>query len=199
MSLSLIKQRIRSYFEKRKLIKKASRNNSIVWRPLKITNQQNIDIGKFVKIYENSRIECYKIFKKQVLSPKLIINNNVIINNNFTALIADECCIGENTIIAHNVSIISENHGIDLMSNIPFHEQELSTSPIKIGKNCWIGCNVSLLPGASLGDNCIVGAGAVVNKSFPSNTMIAGVPAKTIKRFDYITGTWVCINDGEKE
>ena len=199
MPLTILKKRIRAYFEKHNLMKKSSKNDSIVLKPLKISNQQYIVIGKSVKIYENARIECYGTFKEQALNPKLIINNNVIINNNFTALIADECSIGENTIIAHNVSIINENHGIDLAIGVPFHEQVLTTRPITIGKNCWIGCNVVLIPGASLGDNCVVGAGAVVNKTFPSNTMIAGVPAKIIKRYDPNTGTWANYSDGAKK
>ena len=52
--------------------------------------------------------------------------------------------------------------------------------PIIIGKNCWIGTNVVILPGVELGDNVIVGAGAVVTKSFLSNCVLAGVPAKLI-------------------
>ena len=197
--LRSIKKKITAALETHKLRNRIIKNNGLMVKPLKITGQQYIHIGRFVKFYENARIECYGTFKEQALNPKLIINNNVIINNNFTALIADECSIGENTIIAHNVSIINENHGIDLAIGVPFHEQVLTTRPITIGKNCWIGCNVVLIPGASLGDNCVVGAGAVVNKTFPSNTMIAGVPAKIIKRYDPNAGTWVNYSDGAKK
>ena len=193
--LRLIKKKITATLETHKLRNRIIKNNGLMVKPLKITGQQYIHIGRFVKIYENARIECYGMFKEQVLNPKLVINNGVIINNNFTALIADECSIGENTIIAHNVSIINENHGTDLTIGAPFHEQDLVTKPIRIGKNCWIGCNAVLISGASLGDNCIVGAGSVVNKSFPSNTMIAGVPARIIKEFDHNTGTWVNYSD----
>jgi len=51
-----------------------------------------------------------------------------------------------------------------------------------IGKRCWIGANATILPGVKLGDGVIVAAGSVVNKSFPSGSVIAGVPAKLIKR-----------------
>jgi maltose O-acetyltransferase len=53
--------------------------------------------------------------------------------------------------------------------------------PITIGNNVWISANATICPGITLGDNVVVGAGAVVNKSFPSNVVIAGVPAKIIR------------------
>ena len=55
---------------------------------------------------------------------------------------------------------------------------------VKIGKNCWIGNSVTILPGVELGDNVTVGANSVVTKSFPSNCVIGGCPAKIIKQFN---------------
>ncbi len=83
--------------------------------------------------------------------------------------------IGDDTIFAPGVKIISANH--DLLDFTVWIKEK----PIEIGKNCWIGANVSILPGVQLGDNVIVAAGAVVTKSFPSNCVIAGVPCKIIK------------------
>ena len=57
-------------------------------------------------------------------------------------------------------------------------------APIIIGNNCFIGVNVILLPGVRIGDNCIIGAGSVVKSDFPSNSVIAGVPAKVISSLD---------------
>jgi acetyltransferase-like isoleucine patch superfamily enzyme len=86
--------------------------------------------------------------------------------------------IGDNTIFGPSVKIISSNHDPkDLSRNI-------KTSPIIIGKNCWIGTNAVILPGVKLGDNVIVGAGSVVTKSFPANSTIVGVPAKQILNSD---------------
>jgi acetyltransferase-like isoleucine patch superfamily enzyme len=82
--------------------------------------------------------------------------------------------IDDYTIFAFGVKIISANH--DQNNHGVFEKAR----PIIIGKNCWIGANAIILPNVILGDNVIVAAGAVVTKSFDSNSIIAGVPAKKI-------------------
>jgi len=83
--------------------------------------------------------------------------------------------IGDGTIFAPGVKIISANHDPQDLS------QWKLDRPIKIGKNCWIGANAVILPGVELGDNVIVGAGAVVTNSFPDNVIVAGNPATIVK------------------
>lgn len=84
--------------------------------------------------------------------------------------------IGDDTIFAPGVKIISANH-----DKTDFSRWEKAT-PICIGKQCWIGANAVILPEVQLGDNCIVAAGSVVKDSFPNSSIIAGVPAKLIKK-----------------
>jgi acetyltransferase-like isoleucine patch superfamily enzyme len=83
--------------------------------------------------------------------------------------------IGDHTIFAPGVKIISANH-----DKKDYHSHDKSISSVRIGKNCWLGANSVILPGVELGDNVIVGAGAVVTKSFPENVILGGVPAKII-------------------
>lgn len=84
--------------------------------------------------------------------------------------------IGENTLWAPGVKMISANHDpCDLDHHLP-------AEPIRIGNHCWIGANVVILPGVQLGDRVVVGAGAVVTKSFPSGSVIVGNPAHVIER-----------------
>lgn len=83
--------------------------------------------------------------------------------------------IGDDTIFAPGVKVISANHSINSLHN---HDKE---EPILIGKNCWLGANVVILPSVKIGDNVIVAAGAVVTKSFESNIIIGGIPTKIIK------------------
>lgn len=86
--------------------------------------------------------------------------------------------IGENTFFASGLAIISANHDPhDLI-----HGDSVPAPPVKIGANCWIGCNVTILPGVNIGDDVIIGAGAVVTKTFPAKVVIAGNPAKIVKK-----------------
>jgi len=82
---------------------------------------------------------------------------------------------GEGVIFAPGVKIISANHSSE---NI---EEYCDAEPIKIGSNVWLAANVIILPGVSIGNNSIVGAGSVVTKSFPENVIIAGNPASIIR------------------
>ena len=85
--------------------------------------------------------------------------------------------IGEGTIWGPNVTIISANHG-DIETGGAWI---VSDKPVSIGKNCWLGANVTVLPGVRLGDNTVVGAGAVVTRSYPAgDTIIVGNPAKPL-------------------
>jgi hypothetical protein len=84
--------------------------------------------------------------------------------------------LGKGTYIAPNVSIITWNHDLNNL------DEHLPAQNVCIGKNCWIGINSVILPGVTLGDHTIVGAGSIVTKSFISgNCIIAGNPAKIIK------------------
>lgn len=89
----------------------------------------------------------------------------------------NEIYIGDDTIFAPGVKMISANHD---KNDIKKHDK--TTPPIRIGKNCWIGANAVILPGVQIGDNVIVAAGAVVSKSFPNDVIIGGVPAKIITK-----------------
>lgn len=88
-------------------------------------------------------------------------------------------CIGSNCHVAPNVGIITTNHDI---TNPARH---VPGQDIVISDNCWIGMNAVILPGVKLGANTVVGAGAVVTKSFPEGScVLGGVPAKMIKRIE---------------
>jgi len=88
---------------------------------------------------------------------------------------ANGIIIGANTIWAPGVSMISANHDKDNL------QRWKEGKPIIIGERCWIGANAIILPEVELGDDCIIGAGSVVTKSFAGKSVIAGNPAKIIK------------------
>ncbi|MCG3672246.1 acyltransferase [Aliarcobacter butzleri] len=87
--------------------------------------------------------------------------------------------IGSGTFWAVNVVIISETY--DVLNSL---KSKSITKPVIIGNNCWIGANVVIMPEVSIGNNVIIGAGSIVTKSFPSNCVIAGNPAKIIRELN---------------
>ena len=74
----------------------------------------------------------------------------------------------------------------------------ISKGPVEIGENCFIGIRVSILQGVKLGRGCVVASHSVVTKSFPDFTMIAGIPAKAIKKFNFQTNNWESIPNEEE-
>ena len=137
-----------------------------------------LSIGDKTSIWAYSRIVISTSFNN--LGDKIRIGNNVGIGE-FAYLggaggleIGDECIVGQ------YFSCHPENHiFIDLQQSI--RSQGVTRKGIKIGKNCWIGAKVTILDGVEIGNNCVIAAGAVVNKSMPSNAIIGGVPAKLLK------------------
>ena len=102
---------------------------------------------------------------------------NVFININATILDRGGVEIGDNVLFAPNVSIITTNHPID-----PKERRSTQSFPIKIGNNVWIGTGVIILPNVTVGENSIIGAGAVVTKDVPANVVVVGNPARIIKK-----------------
>jgi len=102
------------------------------------------------------------------------------VNFDFCVLDSAPLKIGDNCQIAPGVQIYTATHPTDPPARL---EHEL-TKPVTIGNNVWIGGNAIILPGVKIDDNVTIGAGSVVTKDFPSNCVIAGNPAKIIKKLD---------------
>lgn len=110
------------------------------------------------------------------------IGNNVGISG-ATIYARKGITIGDNTMIGGNAKILDNDfHPIEAEARLADDKDKIGTREVVIGKNCFIGCNTLILKGTVLGDNCVVGAGAVVSGRFEDNCVIAGNPAKVIKR-----------------
>lgn len=105
------------------------------------------------------------------------IGKNVFINHDCTFLDLGGITIDDEVLIGPKVSIITENHPTD-----PTNRKSLDLKSVHIKKNAWIGAAATILPGVTIGENAIVAAGSVVNKNVPDNVVVAGVPAKIVKK-----------------
>ena len=103
--------------------------------------------------------------------------------------------IGDDCLLASKIFISDANHGNYSGENqsspitVP-NDRPITMSFVKIGNRVWIGDNVCILPGVTIGDGVIIGANSVVNKDVPSNSIVAGVPARVIKKYDNNTSQW---------
>jgi acetyltransferase-like isoleucine patch superfamily enzyme len=109
----------------------------------------------------------------------LNIGNNVGIGEYCYICAVSDVVIGNDTIVGQYLSVHPQNHNFSARSEL-IRLQGTSEKGVKIGNNCWIGSKVTFLDGSSVGDGCIVAAGAVVNSVFPDNVIVGGCPAKKI-------------------
>lgn len=163
---------------------KHSGDNLLIYKPLSLKGLKYMSIGNNFKLGYFSKLEAWDIHNKNHFRPEVIIGDNVSFGNNCHIGIINYLEIQSNVLIGSNVLIIDHNHGIYDGSDIHIYPNErilYSKGPIIIKENVWIGENVSILPGVTIGRNSIIAAGSVVTKNVPDNTIFAGNPAKIIK------------------
>lgn len=154
----------------------------------------NLIVGDNVTVKSSFLSNLVGLYSRSIIvtrapGAEIIIGNNVGISG-ATIYARSRIEIGENTCIGGNVKILDNDfHPIEVetrnrLLNDPNggNSDLVPAKPIKIGKNCFIGCNSIILKGTILGDGCVVGAGAVVAGKFEDNCVIAGNPARIIKR-----------------
>lgn len=168
--------------------------NSKIEKPyLQLSGVHGISIGNNVTILKHARLAVYGAKCRNVIT----IGDGCYIGFGFSAL-ADfnsTLTIGSDVLIASNVLITNENHSINPEDNVSYMDQPLSSKSVLIDDGCWIGEQVCILPGVTIGKKCIIGAGSVVTKSIPAYSIAVGNPAKVIKRYNFNIKKWENINE----
>lgn len=129
----------------------------------------------FQKVGENVWIE--PDFKCE-FGKNITIENDIYINFGCVILDCAKVTIGSHTLLGPNVGLYAANHATDANERI---NGGCYGKPIHIGKNVWLGGDVKVLPGVSIGDNTIIGTGSIVTKDIPANVIAVGNPCKVIK------------------
>ena len=149
--------------------------------------------GKHSVIHRSARMDTppYRIFS---LGDYSVVESFACINNAVgDVMIGDHTRIGlHNTIIgpveignhvnlAQGITVTALNHNFS-DTNKRIDEQGVSTNPVTIEDDVWVGANAVILPGVTIGEHCVIAAGAVVTKDVPPHSLVAGIPAKVIKQ-----------------
>ena len=108
----------------------------------------------------------------------IYLGKNFYSNHNLVILDANKVEFGNNVFIGPNCGFYTSGHPLDYKTRNKGLEY---AKPIKVGNNVWFGGNVCVLPGVTIGDNVVIGAGSVVNKDIPSNVVAVGNPCKVVK------------------
>lgn len=148
-------------------------------RPSEMTKRNALLKELFAEIGEN----CY-------IEPPLHANwggahvhfgNNVYANFNLTMVDDTHIYVGDHTMLGPNVTIAAAGHPILPELRRQGYQYNM---PVHIGKNCWIGAGVVIVPGVTIGDDVVIGAGSVVTKDIPSRVVAIGVPCKVLREID---------------
>lgn len=145
-------------------------------RPSEIDKRQNLLKKMFAEIGEGCYIE--PPFHSNFGGAHCHLGKGVYANFNLTLVDDGDIFVGDYTMFGPNVTVATAGHPIlpelrekGLQYNIPVH----------IGKNCWIGAGVVIVPGVSIGDNTVIGAGSVVTKDIPSGVVAVGNPCRVLR------------------
>lgn len=158
----------------------------MIRNPKYITLKKNVSIGYY------ARVECVKEWYDTHYSPQIIFNEGVRIEQNLHMTCANKIEIGADTKISAGVTITDIIHPYEDINNENL-DHLIEVRETIIGKDCRIYNGAVILPGIHVGDYCIIGANSVVTKNIPSYSVVAGNPAKIIKKYDFDHKQWVKI------
>lgn len=170
--------------------------------PRRIYDADRMQIGDDVTIGPGSLLVAQVHYPTEVMQdrdnprpvvryePAIAIGNRVTSTGGLTVSAVHEVVIEDDVMFAANVFVADHLHGLG-RANEPYKYQPLGEiAAVRIGRGSWIGQNVVILPGVTIGELSVVGANSVVTRSIPSRCVAVGVPARVIKRWDDINGCW---------
>ena len=157
--------------------------------------------GKFSVIRRRTRMDVLPFHKFELGDYSTIedfctINNGVgdVIIGSETRIglgnvIIGPVTVGNAVIFAQNIVLSGLNHNYEDI-HLPILKQNVTTAPIKVEDECWVGANVVITAGVTIGKHSVVAAGSVVTKNVPPYSVVVGNPARVIKQFDFEKKQW---------
>jgi len=177
--------------------------NLTIELPRRISGSGNIFIGDNVSLGPNAlltAITCYPSITMrhpdeqqniQTFEPIITIGNRVTATSNLTLAAMQEITIEDDVMFASNINITDGLHGYDRVDEPYKYQPMCQIAPIIIKRGCWIGQNVVILPGVTIGEMSIIGANSVVTNDVPDRSIAFGAPARVTKKWDDAKQKWI--------
>lgn len=170
--------------------------------PRRIFEPQCFHIGDDVHIGPGALLVAQTYYPTEMMShpdlalhvqhfqPQITIGNRVTSTGGLTLAAMQAITIEDDVMLAGNVFISDGSHGLE-HTDLPYKFQPMSRiAPVTIKRGCWIGQNVVVLPGVTIGEMAIIGANSVVTSDIPARAVAIGAPARVVKRWDAALGAW---------
>jgi acetyltransferase-like isoleucine patch superfamily enzyme len=161
-----------------------------VAKPLRIIQPHYIKIGKDVSILHMARIECIRHREGEKYEGEVIIGDGTSIEQCCHIIAGSRLEIEKDVTISAYVYIADCGHSIEDVTK-DVMDQPLEIKKTHIGEGAFIGIGAKIMPGVTIGKHAVVGANAVVSRDVPDYCMVAGVPARIIKKYDLEKKMWV--------
>lgn len=162
----------------------------------RVIGGRHISFGSGIYAERNLWLEAVTSYRSQRFHPEIAIGDHVSFSDGVHISSIENIVIGRHSLFGSRIYVSDHNHGIyrgELQSppeEAPAHRLLGGGGPVVIGEKVWVGDNSVIIGPATIGGGAIVGANSVVRGMVPSNTIVAGVPAKPIKKFNSNTGSW---------
>ena len=164
--------------------KQFGRGSIINWPIGNMYGERWISIGEDTMIAADVTLSAGMVPNQEMMTdPVVIIGDRCLIGRGSAIVGHYRIDIGDDVFTGMNVYITDQNHGYE-DPDTPMGIQDPHDDPVVIGDGSWIGSGAVVLPGARIGKHCVVAANSVVRGTFPSHSVIAGVPAKVVRAYD---------------
>lgn len=162
-------------------------NSIIMWHPYHLKGLEYITIGNGTVIETDLELTA---LNEGVHPPKINIGHNCLIRKGAHITAIDSITIGDDLLTGTNVFITDNSHGnteYSTLTTSPHQRSCESKGPVRIGNKVWLGNNVCVMPGVTIGDSSIIGANSVVTHDIPAFSVAVGIPAKVIKQVENLS------------
>gem|GEM_PF-853047 len=181
------------------------KTNQNILKKLRISKRVVITNGNRIKMMNNVTIDhdvdILPVNKVNGVNynPQIVIGNNVYIGAYNRFACCNSIIIEDDVLFAAYVHITDHSHEFRNIEMPIIGQGIYEKGPVKIGRGSWLGFRCNILSGVTIGEHCIIAAGSVVTKDVPNYSVVAGVPARVIKQYDFTLNEWTSVNNFTKD